>query len=86
MKHWVLYMSPLCPDCTPVMEELKNRKQEIEVVDITGSMAALKRFLKLRDSLDAFVPVKEAGQVGIPVLVKNEGEEVIFDVSDFDYE
>ena len=40
-------------------------------------MAALKAFLKLRDSQPEFNPVKERGSVGFPCIVVNEGEKVI---------
>jgi len=35
--------------------------------------AALKRFLKIRDTNPLYIPVKEAGRVGIPtVLIDDE--------------
>lgn len=78
MKNWVLYYSPHCPDCPPVLRDLVADDADVEYVDITGTMLSLKRFLSLRDHCDAFAAKKETGQVGIPALVKNDGEAVYF--------
>lgn len=53
-------------------------------LDITGNLGALKRFLSIRDASEAFDPVRARAGVGIPVLVKNDGEEIRFDVMDID--
>lgn len=38
-------------------------------VDITSGMGALKQFLKLRDTMDAFADARAGHYVGIPVLL-----------------
>ncbi len=48
-------------------------------LDITENMINLKRFLKYRDSLPEFDEVREAGRVGLPCVVINDGEEIVFD-------
>ena len=41
--------------------------------DISLDFGSLKRFLKIRDTNPIYIPVKEAGRVGIPtVLIDNE--------------
>lgn len=47
-------------------------------MDVCGSMANLKAFLKYRDNHAAFAEVRQVGRVGIPSIVKNDGERVIF--------
>ena len=40
-------------------------------------LPALKAFLKLRDTLEIFRPVREEGRIGIPCIV--DGEKVALD-------
>ena len=48
-------------------------------LDISEGMFNLKKFLKYRDSYEEFNEIKEAGKVGLPCIVINDGEEIIFD-------
>ncbi len=48
-------------------------------LDITESMFNLKKFLKLRDTRKEFDEIKRLGRVGIPCIVINDGEKIIFD-------
>lgn len=84
MSKWVLYHSPHCPDCPPVIRALQTAQVDVEYVDITGDMVSLKRFLRLRDTHKAFDEVKERGDAGIPALIKNDGEEVHFEAFEAD--
>lgn len=43
-------------------------------------MINLKRFLKYRDNRPEFDEVKKAGRVGLPCIVINDGERIVFDV------
>ena len=65
--------SPLCPDCRECKANFDAHGIAYEEVNITGSMAELKEFLKLRDSEAVFAPCKERGSVGIPAIVKEDG-------------
>nr|WP_244969347.1 hypothetical protein [Tissierella praeacuta] len=47
-------------------------------------MLNLKRFLKYRDNYEAFKEVKESGRVGLPCIVINDGERIIFDYNELD--
>lgn len=69
----VIYGSPLCPDCRECKENLDAHGVSYEYIDINQSMRNLKSFLKLRDSLPQFAPVKELGAVGIPAIVREDG-------------
>ena len=42
-------------------------------------MLNLKVFLKYRDEHPNFKEIKESGKVGLPCIVINKGEQVIFD-------
>lgn len=78
MEKWICYHSPLCPDCPPVTERLEAAGVDVEYVEITRSIAELKRFLALRDRHAAFDSVRAGGSVGIPALVRGDGEAVYF--------
>lgn len=73
-KHW--------PGCGPAKEYLSKRNIEFIYLDITESMLNLKKFLKLRDNRPEFDEIKKAGKVGIPCIVINDGEEILFDVEE----
>ena len=68
-----LYGSPLCPDCVACKNAFDAEGTAYEFIDITGSMANLKEFLKIRDREPLYDSVKEAGGVGIPTLVLEDG-------------
>jgi len=46
--------------------------------DITTGMGPLKQFLKYRDTRPEFEDIKAAGRVGLPCLVINKGEQILF--------
>lgn len=81
MEKHVLFYSMKCPDCPPFIEELDRQGIVYEKVEITDSMANLKRFLRLRDANPAFDNIKKWGFVGVPVLVTTDNH-FIFDVND----
>ena len=68
-----VYGSPLCPHCRACKAAFDAEGIAYEFVDITGSMANLKEFLKIRDTNSLYDAVKEAGGVGIPTLVLEDG-------------
>ena len=49
---------------------------DCEIVDITESMANLKRFLKERDFSESFDEIVEKNHVGVPALMR--GDEFYF--------
>lgn len=48
-------------------------------MDITEGLFNLKTYLKLRDTRPEFDEVKVRGIVGIPFIMINNGEKLIFD-------
>lgn len=69
----VLFVSKLCPDTKPALKVLEEEGQDFDVKDITLSLAFMKEFLSLRDSREEFDEVKEKGQIGIPLLLSEDG-------------
>ena len=78
--RWVLYSSAACTDCPPAIEKLDDANVRYAKIDIMETLGGLKRFLALRDAHSEFDTVRETGSIGIPVLVKNDGEAFIFDI------
>lgn len=37
-------------------------------------------FLKYRDTAEIFAPIREAGRVGLPCIVIDKGEEILFEL------
>ncbi len=68
-----IYGSPLCPDCRECKANLDAHGVAYDYIDINKSMRNLKAFLKLRDRLPVFDVCKEAGAVGIPAIVLEDG-------------
>ena len=71
-KMLTLFVSSLCPDCPPAIAKVKEKNMDCEIVDITESMANLKRFLKERDLSEDFDEIVEKGNVGVPALMRDE--------------
>ena len=67
-----LFVSSLCPDCPPAIEEIKKKDIKCEIIDITSSMASLKKFLNERDFSDAFDEIVEENRVGVPCLMRDD--------------
>lgn len=49
-------------------------------MDITENMLNLKKFLSFRDNYEIFDEIKINKYVGVPCVVVNNGEEIIFDI------
>lgn len=59
-------------------EYLSQNNVDFTFVEITESMATLKAFLAYRDNNPAFEEVRRVGRVGLPCIVVNDGEKIIF--------
>lgn len=79
----VLYFADWCPDTAPFVSTLQQLNVDYIPFDITKSGAALKAFLKLRDTLPAFEQVKTKGNIGIPALLL-ENQQIILDINELD--
>ncbi|MBE6082283.1 MAG: hypothetical protein E7205_06290 [Tissierellaceae bacterium] len=82
MEKIILFGSKYCPDCGPAKEFLSGNNVKFAYLDITDSLMNLKRFLKYRDTRPEFNTIKEAGKIGIPCIVINDGEKIIFDYNE----
>ena len=73
----------MCPDCIVMKKALDEREVKYLYLDITENLANLKKFLKFRED-PAFDFAKENGSIGIPAMVVNDGEKIIFSIEEFD--
>ena len=65
-------------------EFLSQNNIKFSYVDITDNMYNLKLYLRYRDFRTEFDEIKKAGRVGIPMIVVNDGEKLIFDKPDLE--
>ena len=64
-----VFGSLLCPDCVACKAAFEKNGMEFEYHDFGEELAALKEFLKLRDSHPMFDEVRKGGYIGIPCIV-----------------
>ena len=57
---------------------LSAHNVEYTLIDISTGMLPLKQFLKYRDTREEFAEIKEAGRVGLPCIVIDKGEKILF--------
>ncbi len=67
-----IYGSMLCKDCIACREALDGAGIAYEFLDFASELSNLKEFLKIRDTNDLFIPVKQEGQIGIPCIVRED--------------
>ncbi|KUO70522.1 MAG: hypothetical protein APF77_09985 [Clostridia bacterium BRH_c25] len=65
-------------------EFLSNNGINYEYIEITDSIRNLKIYLKLRDTRPEFDEIKRIGRVGIPFIIINNGEKLIFEKPELD--
>jgi glutaredoxin-related protein len=79
----ILYGADICPDCVAAKARLAGVSGiELEFRDIAGSTATLREFLRHRDRDEMFAPVVEAGRIGIPFFILEDGTQT-FELDDF---
>ncbi len=69
-----IYGSMLCPDCVQCREDLDRAGVAYDYLDFAESLPALKEFLAIRDASPLFDGVRARGGIGIPCIVKENGE------------
>lgn len=72
----IIYGSEICGDCTDVLQRLKEisaNDLQYYFIDITENVTNMKRFLKLRDTSDLFLDVREQHTIGIPFFQFDDG-------------
>ena len=79
MKNIIVFGSKFWPTCEPTKEYLSEKNIEYMYLDITENMLNLKTFLKYRDNHESFKNIRGTSTVGLPCIVVNKGEKVLFD-------
>ncbi len=69
-----IYGSMLCKDCVQCREDLDNAGIAYEYMDFADNLLYLKEFLAIRESSPLFDTVRENGGIGIPCIIKEDGE------------
>lgn len=70
----IMYGMNLCPDCTEAINVLNDHLDiNIDYREFTKATAHIKEFLKYRDTNPMFNKVKNAGNIGIPFFVMEDG-------------
>lgn len=64
--------------CEVLKKQLDEAGIRYTYASITDNLANLKVFLKYRETLDLFDPVKAQGRIGIPFIVVNKDEAYFF--------
>lgn len=70
----IIYGSKLCKDCVACLEDLDRVGVAYEYRDFSENLMWLKNFLQLREKNPIFAEAKEKGTIGIPCIVKENGE------------
>ena len=68
-----VYGMNICPDTVECLEALNKAGIAYEYLDFAENTANLKEFLKLRDSSPLFDTVRQAGNIGIPCIHREDG-------------
>lgn len=84
MKKILVFGSKFWPDCDPAKEYLSENNIKYAYLDVSEGMLNLKKFLKYRDNFSEFDKIKEKGSIGLPCIVVNDGEEILFDYNELE--
>ncbi len=68
-----IFGMPTCPYCDYIHEQVKERENEFEYINIGENIRNMSAFTRLRDTSPAFAHSKEIGDVGIPAFVLEDG-------------
>ena len=69
--------SNLCEDTQDALARLDAKRADYEFVNITESMDNLSMFLKIRDTDENYIAVKERGGVGVPYFIFEDGTKTL---------
>ncbi|MDW2796751.1 glutaredoxin [Clostridium boliviensis] len=79
----IMYGTEICSDCVAAKAQLGNHAAiELDYRNITENTATMKEFLIHRDHDEMFKPIIEAGKIGIPLFILEDGTQT-FDLADF---
>ena len=68
-----IYGTIACKDCEECIAAFEKAGLTFEFLEFRDDLSHLKEFLKLRDSSSLFDPVREAGGIGIPCIIREDG-------------
>lgn len=69
-----IYGTLLCKDCRDCLEAYDAGQISYTFLDITKELPTLKAFLAIRDREPLFDSVRQAGKIGIPCIVDEQGK------------
>ena len=69
----IIYGTDQCPDCVNCKADLDKAGVAYEYRNFSENLLYLKEFLAIRDKNSIFAPVKEAGKIGIPCILQEDG-------------
>lgn len=69
-----VYGTSTCPDCVDAKANLDYYRIPYVYVDVCESVRTLKEFTQLRDSNSIFEECKKNGSIGIPAIIKENGD------------
>ncbi len=70
----IIYGSSQCPDTKACLNAAQENKLLFDFRDI-AELPFLKEFLAFRDHSPVFEPVKAAGGIGIPFIIRDDGSQ-----------
>ena len=69
-----IYGSRLCKDCIDCMSDLDRAGVGYTFFDFADDLKNLKAFLSIRDTSPLFDEARDAGSIGIPCIVQENGD------------
>ncbi len=69
-----VYGSRMCRESCQLQEYLDACEIRYQFIDINDNLRNLKRFLRMRDTLDIFENCRSIGDIGVPLLIPDDGE------------
>ena len=69
-----VYGSHMCRESRQLQENLDANDIRYQFIDINENLRNLKRFLRMRDTLEIFENCRNIGDIGVPLLIPDNGE------------
>ena len=71
-----VYGSNMCHDCRELKQNFDAYEIRYQFIDINDNLRNLSRFMRLRDTREVFAQCREIGDIGVPAMVLDNGEEL----------
>lgn len=79
MNKIVVHGHKMCPDTQNLIKTFTENGIEFTFRDMAEGVPQVKEFILLRETRKEFDKIKDAGYLGIPCVVINDGEKVLFE-------